>query len=183
MHTRTAACREALKSADRTALWGRAALRAHGHTRCRPHMSDSFGFPLRLLPRPPVLFGIDCLPLSFLRWLSGLRECVWLFKLKNKSGGNSKLKAGRFDWLSSLVSEQQCIVGKSLAEGASMRISFFLSFFVLLFCFKRRGSFSAEQDSQHLSDGKPTPLRITQAVPQLAKPRAKLSLVPHYLTV
>lgn len=48
------------------------------------------------------------------------------FQTENKSRESGKLKAGHFDWLSSLVSEQRCIVGKSPVERE--RVSF-LSFF------------------------------------------------------
>lgn len=73
-----------------------------------------------------------------------LRVCA-AFQTENKSRGSGKLKAGDFDWLSSLVSEQRCIVGKSPVERE--RVS---SFFFLLVM---PASFSAKQEqvSQHLS--------------------------------
>lgn len=102
---------------------------------------------LSLLPLPFVLFWIEQVFASVItalaKWPVRVRAA---FQTENKSRGSGKLKAGHFDWLSSLVSEQRCIVGKSPVERE--RVSF-LSFFLLVM----PASFSAKQEqvSQHLS--------------------------------
>lgn len=70
-----------------------------------------------LLPHPFVLFWIEQVFAAVITVLAKwpVRVCA-ASQIENKTSGSSKLKAGHFDWLSSLVSEQRCIVGKSLGE-------------------------------------------------------------------
>lgn len=70
-----------------------------------------------LLPHPFVLFWIEQVFAAVITVLAKwpVRVCA-ASQIENKTGGSSKLKAGHFDWLSSLVSEQRCIVGKSPGE-------------------------------------------------------------------
>lgn len=53
-------------------------------------------------------------------------ESVRRFSNRKQAWANSELEAGHFDWLSSLVSEQRCIVGKNLGGERTGTTAFLL---------------------------------------------------------
>lgn len=141
MRTHTTACGERLWSTlSERCCEGEPSVtgpQSHAVRTSRPHVSAAFGFPLSACyhVRRCCFGSSDCLPLSLLHRLSGHWECVWLFKLKNKSGGNSELKAGRFDWLSSLVSGTAVHRGKEPGRGSEHEDFFLSCSFFFSFCF------------------------------------------------
>lgn len=70
-----------------------------------------------------VLVWASVLPLSLLHWLKWPSRVCVAFQIENKTA-NSKLKAGHFDWLSLLVSEHRCTVGR-FGRGKTGRKGFF----------------------------------------------------------
>lgn len=185
MHTRTPACRKALKHAVRGASWGRTQ-RYRPAVTCAAEIKTDLTSTHVRLARFLRLFASVVTALA--KWPVRERVCGFS-SWKTRARGNSELKAGRFDWLSSLVSEQQCIVGKSRSgEWAWGFLSCLLAFFV--FCFSVLTDEEAFQPSRIPSisgvGNQPPPREsLAQTVLQhdsvdtSAKPRAKLSSVPH----